>query len=146
VDIDATIVIAHSEKDEPHRRGRRRSGITRSLLSLITVPPGPGSHWPWCCGPGNAGSNTAADHIEATKLALAQLPAARRRQVPIRTDSAGGTQEFLAWLTKPGRGLQYSAGFTITSDVQDAILKIPATAWTPAYDGDGRPRKDIPGA
>jgi hypothetical protein len=53
----------------------------------------------------NAGSNTAADHIEATGLALAQLPAARRRQVLIRTDSAGGTQEFLAWLTKPGRRL-----------------------------------------
>ena len=25
--------------------------------------------------PGNAGSNTAADHIQATRLALAQLPA-----------------------------------------------------------------------
>ena len=25
--------------------------------------------------PGNAGSNTAADHIEAARLALAQLPA-----------------------------------------------------------------------
>jgi hypothetical protein len=25
--------------------------------------------------PGNAGSNTAADHIETTRLALAQLPA-----------------------------------------------------------------------
>jgi hypothetical protein len=90
---------------------------------------------------GNAGSNTAADHIEATRLALAQLPAARRRRVLIRTDSAGGTQEFLAWLTKPGRRLQYSVGFTITSDVQDAILTIPATAWAPAYDGDGKPRK-----
>ena len=29
--------------------------------------------------PGNAGSNTAADHIEATRLALAQLPAAPAR-------------------------------------------------------------------
>ena len=90
---------------------------------------------------GNAGSNTAADHIEVTRLALAQLPAARRRQVLIRTDSAGGTQEFLAWLTKPGRRLAYSVGFTMTGDVQDAITKIPATAWTPAYDGDGKPRE-----
>lgn len=51
--------------------------------------------------PGNAGSNTAADHIEATKLALAQLPKRLRqgRQTLVRTDSGGGTHEFVAWLT-----------------------------------------------
>ena len=45
--------------------------------------------------PGNAGSNTAADHIEATRLALAQLPRGQRRRVLVRTDSAGGTHGFL---------------------------------------------------
>ena len=92
---------------------------------------------------GNAGSSTAADHIEATRLALAQLPAHLRRRVLIRADSGGGTHEFLAWLTRPGRRLAYSVGFTITEDIQDAIGKIPARAWTPAYDGDGLAR---PGA
>jgi hypothetical protein len=57
---------------------------------------------------GNAGSNTAADHIEATRLGLAQLPRRLRRRVLIRADSGGGTQDFLAWLTKPGRPLAYS--------------------------------------
>jgi hypothetical protein len=51
---------------------------------------------------------------------------------------AGGTHEFLTWLTAPGRRLAYSAGFTITEDIQDAILKIPAGAWTPDYDGTAR--------
>src|SRR5208282_1497572 len=64
--------------------------------------------------PGNAGSNTAADHIEAARLALAQLPRRLRRKVLIRADSGGGTHEFLTWLTKPGRRLAYSVGFTIT--------------------------------
>src|SRR5208282_3927190 len=77
------------------------------------------------------GSNTAADHIRATRLALAQLPA-RLRQVLIRADSGGGTQEFLAWLAKPGRRLAYSVGFTITEEIAGAILTIPAPAWTPA--------------
>jgi hypothetical protein len=63
--------------------------------------------------------------------------------VLIRADSGGGTHEFLAWLTKPGRRLAYSVGFTITEDIQDAILKIAARAWTPAYDADGLAR---PGA
>jgi hypothetical protein len=93
--------------------------------------------------PGNAGSNTAADHIEAARLGVAQLPRHLRRRVLIRTDSGGGTHEFLDWLTRPGRRLAYSAGFTITEDLQDAILKIPARAWTPAYDTEGQVR---PGA
>jgi hypothetical protein len=80
--------------------------------------------------PGNAGSNTAADHIEASRLALAQLPAGRRRQVLIRTDSGGGTHDFLAWLTRPGRRLTYSVGFPMTDEVADAILAIPKQAWT----------------
>jgi hypothetical protein len=63
--------------------------------------------------------------------------------VLIRTDSGGGTHEFLDWLTRPGRRLQYSVGFTITEDVQEAILKIPACVWTPAYDADRQAR---PGA
>jgi hypothetical protein len=93
--------------------------------------------------PGNAGSNTAADHIEAVRLAQAQLPCRRRRRVLVRTDSGGGTHEFLAWLTRPARRLAYSVGMTITEDMQEAILKVPARAWTPAYDADGQVR---PGA
>ena len=36
---------------------------------------------------GSAGSNTVADHIEAARLALAQLPSHLRRRVLVRTDS-----------------------------------------------------------
>ena len=87
--------------------------------------------------PGNAGSNTASDHIAATRLALAQLPPQARRRVLVRADSGGGTHEFLTWLTTPGRRLAYSVGFTITEDIGAAIMKIPARVWTPAYDSDG---------
>jgi hypothetical protein len=90
--------------------------------------------------PGNAGSNTAADHIEATRLSLAQLPRRLRRRVLVRADSAGGTHEFLQWLTARSRRLHYSVGMTITEDMQDAILNVPASGWTPAYDGDGQVR------
>ena len=75
--------------------------------------------------PGNAGSNTAAEHIEAARLALAQLPRRLRRRVLIRTDSGGGTHDFLAWLTSPGRRLHYSVGMTITEDMHQAILAPP---------------------
>ena len=88
---------------------------------------------------GSAGSSTAADHIEASGLALAQLPRHLRRRVLVRTDSGGGTHGFLEWLTAPSRRLRYSVGMTITEDMQDAILKVPAGSWTPA-DGDGQAR------
>jgi hypothetical protein len=91
--------------------------------------------------PGNAGSNTAADHTEATRLALAQLPRHLRRKVLVRADSGGGTHEFLGWLTAKSRRLRYSVGMTITDDMQAAILQVPRDGWTPAYDGDGQVRE-----
>jgi hypothetical protein len=91
--------------------------------------------------PGNAGSSTAADHIETARLALAQLPRRLRRKVLVRADSGGGTHEFLKWLTAKSRRLHYSIGMVITEAMQDAIGKVPADAWTPAYDGDGEVRK-----
>ncbi|MET9341236.1 hypothetical protein [Nonomuraea sp. NPDC003804] len=57
--------------------------------------------------------------------------------MPIRTGSGGGTHDFLSWLTRPGRWRNYSIGFTITEDIQQAILRLPKTAWTSAYDADG---------
>jgi hypothetical protein len=75
--------------------------------------------------PGNAGSNTAADHIETARLPLAQLPRRLRRKVLIRADSGGGTHEFLTWLTAKSRRLHYSVGMTITEDIQAAILQVP---------------------
>jgi hypothetical protein len=54
---------------------------------------------------GGAGSNTAADHIETTRLALAQLPRQLRRKVLFRADSGGGTHGFLQWLTAKSRRL-----------------------------------------
>ena len=44
--------------------------------------------------PGNAGSNTAADHIAVISQALRQLPGARRgKSVLIRIDGAGSTHK-----------------------------------------------------
>jgi hypothetical protein len=81
------------------------------------------------------------EHIKVAKLALAQLPRRPRRRVLIRTDSGGGTHDFLNWLASPRRRLHYSAGMTITEDMQEAIL--PGRVWEPAYDAGGQVR---PGA
>jgi hypothetical protein len=143
VDIDATVVTACSEKEQAAPTWKKSFGFHPLTVFADHGPGGQGEPLAILLRPGNAGSNTAADHIEATKLALAQLPADLRRKVLIRADSGGGTHDFLSWLTRPGRRLAYSAGFTISEETQDAILKIPARAWTAAYDADGLVR---PGA
>ena len=73
--------------------------------------------------PGNAGSNTAADHIKIVKAALAQVPSTRAdrrpgRTVLIRADGAGGTHEFVDWLIC--QRLQYSVGFTLSVDTAES--------------------------
>jgi hypothetical protein len=57
--------------------------------------------------------------------------------VLVRADSGGGTREFLKWLAARLRPLHYSVGMTITDDMQEAVPKVPAKSWSPAYDGGG---------
>jgi hypothetical protein len=143
VDLDATIVLAHSEKEKAAPTWKKTFGF-HPLAAFADHGAGAGGEpLAIVLRPGNAGSNTAAEHIEVTKLALAQLPRALRRRVLIRTDSGGGTHEFLAWLASPGRRLHYSIGMTITDDMQQAILALPDRIWEPAYDAGGQVR---PGA
>jgi len=143
VDIDATIVLAHSEKEKAAPTWKKTYGF-HPLAAFADHGAGAGGEpLAILLRSGNAGSNTAAEHIEVTKLALAQLPPKVRRRVLIRTDSGGGTHDFLTWLASPGRRLHYSAGMTITEDMQQAILALPDRVWEPAYNAAGHVR---PGA
>jgi hypothetical protein len=143
VDIDATIVIAHSEKEQAAPTWKKTYGFHPLAAFADHGTGGGGEALAIALRPGNAGSNTASEHIEVTRLALAQLPRHQRRRVLIRTDSGGGTHDFLKWLTSPGRRLHYSVGMTITEDMHQAILQLPDRVWEPAYDAGGQVR---PGA
>ncbi len=84
--------------------------------------------------------NTAVDHT--TAAGLAQLPNRYRRgfQTLIHTDSAGGTHDFVAWLDRRGRWLSYSVSMMITDAIHEHVLKVPASAWTPAVEADSEIR------
>ncbi|MGW5196474.1 IS1380 family transposase [Streptomyces spiralis] len=142
VDLDGVLVLAHSEKQDAAATWKKTFGHHPLMGFVDHGRGGSGEPVVGLLRPGNAGSNTAADHIEATKLALAQLPKhlRRGRRTLIRTDSGGGTHEFVAWLAKRGRWLSYSVGMTITDAIHQAVLKVPAYAWTPAVEPDGEIR------
>ncbi|MFE5690563.1 IS1380 family transposase [Streptomyces sp. NPDC056512] len=139
VDIDGVLVLAHSEKQDAAATWKKTYGHHPLMAFVDHGAGGSGEPVAALLRPGNAGSNTAADHITTTQLALAQLPKTYRRgrQTLIRTDSGGGTHEFVGWLAKRGRWLSYSVGMTITDAVRQAVLRVPASAWTVAVEPDG---------
>jgi hypothetical protein len=146
IDVDATLVTAHSEKEQAAPTFKRGLGFHPLWAFVDHGPEGTGEPLAFLLRRGNAGSNTVADHITVLRQALAQLPGSRRpgKNVLIRVDGAGGTHELLTWLTR--RRLSYSVGFSLPGDlasIQKKLAAIPADVWTPAYDADGQVR---PGA
>jgi hypothetical protein len=139
VDLDGVLVLAHSDKQDAAATWKKTYGHHPLMGFVDHGRGGTGEPVAALLRPGNAGSNTAADHITATRLALAQLPKRHRcgRNTLIRTDSGGGTHAFVTWLAKRGRWLSYSVGMTITDATHQAVLKVPASAWTPAFEPGG---------
>jgi hypothetical protein len=144
IDVDATLVTAHSVKEQAAPTFKRGFGFHPLWAFADHGQAGTGEPLSVLLRRGNAGSNTATDHVSVVRAALQQLPsyrAGRRpgRQVLVRADAGGCTHAFLDWLV--GQRLQYSIGFTLPTDVADQLEKIPEQVWTPAYDADGRLRE-----
>jgi len=147
IDVDATLITAHSEKELAAPTFKRSFGFHPLLTFADHGPAGTGEPLSFLLRAGNAGSNTAADHIQVLRQAFGQLPGHKSgnrpgRGVLVRVDGAGGTHELLAWLTS--QRVQYSVGFSLSDTFTDQITLLDkAKLWQPAYDGDGHIR---PGA
>jgi DDE family transposase len=143
IDIDATLVTAHSDKEQAAPTFKHGYGFHPLCAFVDHGTAGTGEPLAILLRPGNAGANTAADHKTVLADALAQLPDVNGhrvgRTVLIRTDAGGGTHEFLDHLT--ARRLAYSVGFGLTETMVARLALIPAAAWTPAYDSDGGVRE-----
>jgi hypothetical protein len=144
VDVDATLVTAHSEKEGAAATFKRGFGHHPLWSFVDHGAAGTGEPLSVLLRPGNAGSNTAADHVTVLRNALRQLPGHRAgtrpgRKVLIRIDGAGCTHELLDWIV--GQRMSYSVGFTLPADFAEQLTKIPAGVWTPAYNSDGEIRE-----
>jgi hypothetical protein len=138
IDLDATLLIAHSEKEGA--AGNFKGGF--GFHPLLAYLDGCEQALAGLLRPGNAGANTAADQIAVLDAALAQLPkrVAARELILVRADSAGATRELLEFC-RDGR-LRFSVGFDLTAPVRDAILGLEKDAWMPAITQDGHLRDD----
>jgi hypothetical protein len=138
IDIDATLITSHSEKEGA--AGNYKHGYGFHPLGAYTdeTQEAVGT----LLRPGNAGSNTAADHITVCELALAQLPAeqAEAMEIVIRTDSAGATHAFLDHCHS--QDLRFSCGFDLTEPIREQIIKTSESTWVPALAADGTEREN----
>ena len=135
LNIDATLVTAHSDKElaagnYKHGYGLHSLGCwldeTEEALAAILRP-------------GNAGSNTAEDHFAVLGLALAQLPVEDLdREILVRTDIGGQTHAFCADCREAS--IRFSVGYELYDTVRQVILDLPEVAWVHAINTGGEDR------
>jgi hypothetical protein len=136
IDIDATLITAHSDKAGAAVTFKKTFGhhplaawcanTTESLAMLLR--------------PGNAGSNTVADHIEVLMAALRQIPGSSAAKILVRIDGAGATHDLLTHLqglNTARRTVRYTVGWKMTDADEAAIAQLPASAWTTSLHQDG---------
>jgi hypothetical protein len=141
IDMDATLVTAHSDKQGAAPTWKKGYGFhplaawcpnTRECLAMLLRP-------------GNAGSNTFTDHRDVLAAAIRQVPARFRRKILVRVDGAGASHELikhLLSLSSPRREMLFTCGWMITAADEDAIRKVPADAWKPGISQDGTLEED----
>jgi hypothetical protein len=141
IDMDATLVTAHSDKQGAAPTWKMGYGFhplagwcrnTRECLDMLLRP-------------GNAGSNTFTDHRDVLAAAIRQVPARFRRKILVRVDGAGASHDLmkhLLSLTSPRRSLLFTCGWMITAADETAIAQVPAGAWKPGIAQDGTVEED----
>jgi hypothetical protein len=140
IDMDATLITAHSDKEGAGPTFKKGFGFHPSGAWLANT----GESLAMLLRPGNAGSNTVADHLRVLGAALAQIPAGWGSRLLVRVDGAGATHDLvkhLLSLVTRRRAVLFTCGWMITEADEAAIRKLPAPAWKQAVDQDGTVQK-----
>jgi hypothetical protein len=147
VDFDATLINTKADKQDARPNYKRGYGhhpllaIVAETDEILTAK----------LRPGNAGSNTAVDHVTVLADALDQLPPTWsaghnvgdnlelvEHQVLIRADAGGASHWFAEECVD--RNLEFSFGFHIDHRVRDGVMMVPTGCWHPAIDAGGHRR------
>ncbi|MDQ3579001.1 MAG: IS1380 family transposase [Actinomycetota bacterium] len=141
LDIDASLVDCHSEKQGAAPTFKHGFGY----YPLLAFCDNTGEFLAAMLRPGNAGSNTAADHIAVLDAALAQIPDEHRHGSPllVRADGAGCTKAFLAHIRElrtTGVSSGFSVGWAVSEREHTAIATLPEKVWAAAVDTHGDTR------
>ena len=147
IDIDATLKIIHSDNTENAAPTWKKTFGHHPLPAFLDRPEiAGGEALAGLLRAGNAGSNTAADHVTVLQLALASLPPDWRPgthpgspHVVVRSDSAGATHAFAKACHDHRVGFFF--GHPVEARVQDAADTLNrGDAWYPAIESSGEIR------
>ncbi|MCA1678968.1 MAG: IS1380 family transposase, partial [Actinobacteria bacterium] len=138
IDLDATLIGAHSEKEGA--AGNFKGGY--GFHPLLAYGDETDEALAGELRPGNAGANSAADQIAVAEQALEQIPVDYIEDIDLllRVDSAGASHELLDWC-RAGQ-IRFSVGYDLTEAVRGAILQIPESSWVCALEQDGSERRN----
>jgi hypothetical protein len=149
LDVDATLTIDHSDDKEQAAPTWKKTFGHHPLLVFLDRPDiAGGEALAGLLRPGNAGSNTAADHVTVLRWALESLPPGYRpdpedgggQKVLVRCDSAGATHTF-AQACRAG-GVGFSFGYAVDIRVRDAAETLTeGDCWYPAIESGGELRE-----
>ncbi len=132
IDIDATLVGSHSDKEHAAPTWKRGFGF-HPLLAYLDAT---GEALAGVLRPGNAGSGTAADHVTVLDEALGQLPVdPTQDEMIVRADSAGWSHDFVEACR--GRHVRFVIGHQLTVQIASVLVDLPQRAWQPAISADG---------
>ena len=145
LDVDATITIDHSDNKANAAPTWKKTFGHHPLLVFLDRPEiAGGEALAGLLRPGNAGSNTAADHVTVLGWALESLPSSYRpdphdpgaQKILVRSDSAGATHTFANACRTAGVG--FSFGYPVDARVRDAVEVLNThDGWYTAIDSDG---------
>ncbi len=137
IDIDGTLVNAHSEKEGAAPNYKHGFGFYPLLAYLDRT----GEPLAAMLRSGNAGSGTATDHLEVLDAALVQLPVdPHTKEVIVRTDSAALSHEFLEGCRE--RSCRFVVGHALSADIAQVVVKVPDQRWIPAISADGTEERE----
>ena len=136
IDLDATLIGSHSEKEGA--AGNFKGGY--GFHPMLAYADQTGEALAGELRPGNAAANTAADQIAVAEHAINQIPEEDIESIEIllRADSAGASHDLLHWCREARIG--FSVGYELSEAVRTQILQIPDEDWVSAVEQDGTPR------
>ncbi len=136
IDLDATLLTAHSDKEGAEPTWKRGYGFHPMLAYADQT----GEALAGELRPGNAGAGTAADQVAVAEQAVQQIPQQHLADIEIllRVDSAGACHELLDWCRDAK--IDYSVGFDLTEPVRAAITQIAESDWACSLDQGGAER------
>jgi Transposase DDE domain group 1 len=141
IDLDGTLITAHSDKEGAAPTFKMGYGFHPLAAWLAN----PAESLAMLLRPGNAGSNTFADHLTVLTAAIRQIPSRFRSRLLVRVDGAGASHELikhLLSLASRRRAVLFTSGWAITEADEQAIGLLPSGAWQAAVDQEGVVQQD----